>query len=60
LIPFWALLSPTHAVVEIKNVCLDLIAGVVAWEMRHFQHVKNVAGIPVAPVDELMQNVVEI
>jgi hypothetical protein len=41
-------------------VCLDLIAGVVAWEMRHFQHVKNAAGIPVAPVDELIQNVVEI
>jgi hypothetical protein len=49
-----------HPVIEIQNMRLDLIAGVVVGRLRHLQHVNNAAGIPVGPLDELVQNMIEV
>lgn len=39
---------------------LDLVARIVARKMRHFQHVNNAAWVAVAPINELMQDMVEV
>ena len=51
---------PPHAVIEVQNMCLDLVAHIVTREMRHLEHVYDVAGISVAPVDQLAQDLIEV
>ena len=54
------LLAPPHAVIEIEDVHLDLVSGVVTREMRHLQHVNDAAWISVAPFDQLTQDMIEV
>ena len=55
-----ALVAASHAVIEIQDVCLDLVPGIVPREMGHLEHVNDAARISVAPFDELMQHMIEI
>jgi hypothetical protein len=54
------LVASSHEVIEIKNVRLDLIPGVVTREMRHLQHVNDGARIAIAPSDQLIENMIEV
>ena len=56
----WPLVAPSHAVIEIEDVHLDLVSGVVTREMRHLQHMNNAARISVAPFDQLTQDMIEV
>jgi hypothetical protein len=58
--PEWPLVASPHAVVEIKNVHLDLIPRIVPREVSHFQHVYDAARISIAPFDKLVQNMIEV
>ena len=51
---------PTHPVVEIENVSLDLVTGSVLWQVRHLQHAENCSGIAIAPFDERGQDRLQI
>lgn len=52
--------AASHSVIEIKDVHLDLVSGIVTREMRHLQHVNDAARISVAPFDQLMQDIIEV
>jgi hypothetical protein len=52
--------TPSHAVIEIKDVRFDLVARIIARKMRHFQQLNNAARVAVAPINELMQDMIEI
>ena len=39
--------AASHGVIEIKDVCLDLVTRVVTGKMRHLHHVYDAAGIPI-------------
>lgn len=54
------LVAAPHSVIEIEDVHLDLVSGVVTREMRHFQHVYDAARISIAPFDKLVQHMIEI
>jgi hypothetical protein len=52
--------ATSHPVIEIEDVHLDLVSGVVTREMRHLQHVNDAARISVAPFDQLTQDMIEV
>ena len=51
---------PTHPVVEIEDVSLDLVTGSVLWQVRHLQHAGYRSGIALAPFDERGQDRLQI
>jgi hypothetical protein len=52
--------SVAHAEINVKDVRFDLVAGSVLRKLSHLQHVNDAAWISVAPIDELMQNQIEV
>jgi hypothetical protein len=53
-------LSAAHAEVNVEDVSFDLVTGSVLRKLSHLQHVNDATWISVAPIDELMQNQIEV
>ncbi len=49
------MLATTHEVIEIQDVCLDLVIQSVSRQVGHSHHVEDGGWIPVTPLDDHMQ-----
>jgi hypothetical protein len=52
--------TPSHPIIEIQNVGLDLIAHAVPGKVCHFEHLQDAARITLTPLNERVQRQFEV